>query len=442
MSYIPDAQIKESLALLGITELNPMQQAASEHFHTEKNLVLLSGTGSGKTLAFLLPLLKALNPSIRSKVQALVLSPSRELALQTEQVFRSLRSDYKISCFYGGHPMKTEKQSLQQPPAVMVGTPGRIADHLRRQTFRTDGILYLVIDEFDKALELGFEEDMRFITGQLPALQKRMLTSATTATDIPPFMQMEKACYLNFLPRTIVSGLRIYRVPVQKSPTDSLYRLLCTTGTGSVLVFCNFREKAGEISAWLKRKGVDNAVFHGGLEQDERERSLVRFRNGSIRVLVCTDLAARGLDIPEVEHIIHLQLPADEESFIHRNGRTARMHAEGRAYLLAEEAKTLPAWIPDTLTTYELHTGGPAEPVAPAFVTLHMNRGRKDKLRKVDIVGFLLQKGGLQSGDLGLIEVKDHFAYVALKKEKAASLLQRIAGERIKNIQVRTEISR
>lgn len=439
MQHEANPQLAENLARLGISSLNPMQQATREYFMSENKLVLLSATGSGKTLAFLLPLLEALQPAIRNKVQALVLSPSRELALQTEQVFRSLRSSYKISCFYGGHLMKTEKQSLQQAPAVITGTPGRIADHLRRNTFRTDGIQILVIDEFDKALELGFEEDMRFIHSCLPALRKRILTSATTAVDVPAFMQMEDARYLNFLPQTAPARLELFRVNVQPSLYNSLLQLLCHAGSDSALVFCNFKEKTAEVSAWLSSKGIENAVFHGGLEQHERERSLVKFRNGSVRVLICTDLAARGLDIPAVKHIIHLQLPPHEDSFIHRNGRTARMHAEGSAYFFEE--KGLPAWLPNDVPLFEPDATLPMPPL-PDFVTLYIGKGKKDKLRKLDIVGFLSQKGGLEKDDLGLVEMKDFFSYAAVRRHRVKDLLKRTAGERIKNMQVKMEISR
>ncbi len=441
MQENPKQTIEENLALLGIQELNPMQQAAREHFPRENSLVLLSPTGSGKTLAFLVPLIESLDPNIQNKVQALVMAPSRELVLQIEQVFKSLRTGYKINSCYGGHLMKTERQNLLHPPAVLVGTPGRMADHIRRSTFRTDGVQTLIIDEFDKALELGFEEDMRFIGSQFPKLRKRMLTSATQAIDLPDFIQMQDALYLNFLPDAPVSKLQLQKVPVEKSASDSLFRLLCTLGGGSTLVFCNFKEKVEETSDYLRRKGIPNCFFHGGLEQDERERNLVKFRNGSVQVLVCTDLAARGLDIPEIRQIVHLQLPPHEDSFIHRNGRTARMHAGGSAYFFSEEGKNGPDWLPADTPEFLPETDASLPP-EPAFVTLYIGKGKKDKLRKLDIVGFLSQKGGLGKDDLGLIEMKDYFSYVAVKKDKVPALLKRTSGERIKNMQLKMEISR
>ena len=388
-----DNKIEKALQKLGIEALNEMQLAAITACESESDVVLLSPTGSGKTLAFLLPLLSVFDPA-NPNVQALILAPSRELALQIESVFKSLGSGFKVNCCYGGHPINVEKKNLSEPPALLIGTPGRIVDHLERGNFDTRCITTLILDEFDKSLEFGFQEEMSTAIQYLHNLKKRILTSATESVDIPDFAGVKSPIRLNFLGETKqVKGLtiQIVRSP-EKDKLDTLYSLICHLGGHPTLVFCNFREAVERVGGYLQENGIANEMFHGGLEQRDRERSLSKFRNGSCNVFVSTDLAARGLDIPDIKYIIHYHLPVNEEAFIHRNGRTARMKAEGTSYLLLNKDETTPEYFTSAPDVFELPVRVPA-PASPLWITLYIGKGKKDKLSKMDIAGFFDEKG-------------------------------------------------
>lgn len=420
----------------GIETLNEMQRAVLDAGVT-KDMLLLSPTGSGKTLAFLLPLLTTLSREAKT-IQALIIAPSRELALQIESVFRSLGSGFKINCCYGGHPIRTEKKSLEHPPAVLIGTPGRILDHLERGNISLDSVNTLILDEFDKILELGFTAEMKEVLAHLANVRRRVLTSATAAIDIPEFVRLQSPVKLSFL--TEEKRNKALTIHIVKSPIpdklDTLYALLGELKGESALVFCNLREAVERVSNYLTGRNVDNGCFHGGMEQLDRERVLSKFRNGSTSVLISTDLAARGLDIPDVKHVIHYHPPVNEESFIHRNGRTARMHAEGDAYLILNEKEFVPEYI--TLVPDEFFLPEKVKvPMPSEWATLTINKGKRDKLSKKDIVGFLFQKGGLDKDDLGLIEVKESYSFAAVKRTKLKALLKRIEEEKIKNMKAK-----
>ena len=425
--------IKKILTSLNIEALNPMQLASVEAINHNQSIILLSPTGSGKTLAFLIPVLKSLVAG-NNKVQTLVLTPSRELAIQIEQVFKAMNTGFKVSCCYGGHKMSIEKNNLMEAPALLIGTPGRVLDHITRGNFTTEGIHTLVLDEFDKSLELGFQEEMSAIIKTLDAVRKRILTSATKAMEIPEFTGIQNPFILDFLiENQPLEGLRCNIVKSdKKDKLSTLFQLLCQLGGEQTLVFCNHREAAQRVSDSLTDSNVVNEYFHGGLEQHIRERVLGKFRNGSCNILVCTDLASRGLDIPEVKHVIHYHLPANEQGYIHRNGRTARMNAEGDSYLILSAEESVPAYIKVELNTIELPDTRILPP-KPLWGTLYIGKGKKDKLNKVDIVGFLMQKGKLKKDEIGLIEVKDFFSYVAIKRNRINELLRVISDEKIKN---------
>ncbi len=433
--------IEKALSNLKIASLNEMQKAALDAFKKENNIVLLSPTGSGKTLGFLLPLLSNLNFEI-SGVQALILAPSRELALQIEKVFKSIGSGFKVNCCYGGHSMRDEKNSLEFPPALLIGTPGRIAAHLRERRIDTKNIKTLVLDEFDKALEFGFQEDMSAIISQLSNLQKRLLTSATDAQEIPLFTGIVEPKILNFLTHTAPKGLvQKYVQSEDDNKLALLFSLICNIGNQGTIVFCNHREAVDRIGDLLGDYGLPHAVFHGGMEQEDRERALIKFRNGSAQLLLTTDLASRGLDIPEIKNIIHYQLPPQESSFIHRNGRTARMHAEGTSYLVLSEDEYLPEYVDQTIERVAL----PEKNIMPEktkWTTLYIGGGKKEKISKGDVVGLLIQKGNLLKDELGLIEVQDHASYVAVKSTKIKDLLNVLRNEKIKGKKLKMEISK
>ena len=318
-------QLQEVLTNLKIKSLNGIQEAALETFKKSDDLIILSPTGSGKTLAFLLPILSILSEEEKG-VQALILSPSRELALQIEQVFKSMGTAFKINSAYGGHAFKIEQNNLSQAPAILVGTPGRLADHIRRESFDPSSIKILILDEFDKAVEYGFEKDMTFIISKCNAISKRILTSATKPKTIPEFTGITKPIELNFLTEIRTPESLSFKSVVSDGhdKLQILFKLLCSISSGNTLVFCNHRDAVDRISEVLREKGIKHGVFHGGLEQVERERALIKFRSGSHTILITTDLAARGLDIPNIEHVVHYQMPVTEDAFIHRSGRTAQ----------------------------------------------------------------------------------------------------------------------
>jgi superfamily II DNA/RNA helicase len=430
------------LSKLKIKELNEMQIASIEAMSKNNNTLLLSSTGSGKTLAFLLPLIKLLDAA-NTKSQALVIVPSRELALQIESVFKSMGTNLKVTCCYGGHLRETEENNLKQPPALLVGTPGRLADHIRRGNITIDSIKTIVLDEFDKSLELGFQDEMSFIIGALKSVNKRILTSATEAVEIPDFVGMEEPVKLNFLnDKDQDTGLTIKTlVSDGKDKLETLFRLICMLGNRSTIVFCNHRESVERTSNWLKEKDILNVFYHGAMEQQERDAALCKFRNGTANVLVTTDLAARGLDIANIRYIIHYHMPGSEDIFTHRNGRTARMDASGTAILILSPEEVLPDYI-DTETEKIILPEESILPQKPQWSTLFIAAGKKDKVNKIDIVGFLSNKGKLKKEDIGLIEVKDFFSFVAVKKIKVSETLQLIKEEKIKNKKVKIAVAK
>ncbi len=432
--------LKSALDNLKISKLNPMQLSALEASETRQDVVLLAPTGSGKTLGFLLPILENIQYGIHG-IQALILAPSRELSLQIEQVFRSMGTGNKVNCCYGGHPVQTERNNLKDPPALLIGTPGRIADHLQRGRIDTGTIKTLVLDEFDKSLEFGFKDEMSYIINQLHNLESRILTSATRMDEIPDFTGISKQVELNFLGDIVPQGLKLKAVLSEKTDKfESLFRLLCKIGNRSTLVFCNHREAVNRVSELLWEQEVANDVFHGGMDQEDRERALIKFRNGSHHLLITTDLASRGLDIPDIEFIIHYQLPVTENAFVHRNGRTARMHAEGTTYLVLSENEKIPAWL-DELPEFEELPKKIVLPEKTNWTTLYLGAGKKDKINKIDIVGLLLQKGQLKKDELGLITVLDYMAFAAVKSDRINEVVRLLRDETIKKKKVRIEIS-
>ncbi|WP_374330037.1 DEAD/DEAH box helicase [Soonwooa sp.] len=425
---------------LQIQELNQMQKSTYKTTENYQDTVLLSPTGSGKTLAFLLPVLRNLKPKTKG-VQTLVLVPARELALQIEQVFKAMKTDFKVTVCYGGHDKKIEANNLIEAPALLIGTPGRVADHLRQNNFDPSSIKTLILDEFDKSLEFGFQEEMSFIIPTLENLSQRILTSATAMEEIPEFTGLQNEKYIDFLKlgeaKPDIHFKKVMTTAEDK--LDTLFHLICKIGNKRTLIFCNHREAVDRISELLHEKGIERETFHGGMEQDERERSLLKFRNDSARILITTDLAARGLDIPEVESIVHYQLPAKEDAFIHRNGRTARMNAKGFAYLIMKEGDNFPFLEKDIpVVNVNEETRIPAK---TPFETLYIRAGKKDKINKVDIVGYLIKKGELEKDDVGLIEVKDTTSYVAISRKKIKDVIKKLSTEKLKGKKVKMEIA-
>jgi len=428
---------------LGIESLNEMQETAQDVILNDNNVLLLSPTGSGKTLAFLLPIFEMLQPEILS-VQCLILVPSRELGLQIEQVWKKMGTDYKVNVCYGGHSIDTEIKNLSNPPAVLIGTPGRIADHIDRGTFRLDKIQTLILDEFDKSLQLGFHEQMSFIIGKLGKLNKRVLVSATSDIEIPKYTRVVNPTVLDFIPTEEEQESNLSTkmvVSKSKDKIESLFNLICSLKSQSAIVFCNHRDAAERISDTLNEKGIYATYYHGGMDQEERERALIQFRNGSVGYLITTDLAARGLDIPEMKHVIHYHLPLKEDEFTHRNGRTARMQASGTAYLIVNESEKKLDYVDYEMPVLNVENNTNL-PKPPEFQTIYISGGKKNKLNKIDIVGFFSQKGKLEKGDLGLIEVKDFISFAAVKFNKVKDLLRNVKDEKMKGKKFKIEVAR
>lgn len=430
---------KEIIKKIGISELNEMQKAFIDAYPSKNDLILLSPTGTGKTLAYLIPLFQSLDKDIKN-VQAMIIVPTRELALQIEQVFKTITTDFKVNCCYGGHSAYVEKKNLSSPPAVIIGTPGRLLAHIEKEYLETSEIHTLVLDEFDKSLEFGFQEEMKAILIQLNNIKKRILTSATNLTEIPDFVNIKNPKTLDFLSTKDFSEVLTYNIieTIEKHKVHSLEKLMYQI-KGQSILFCNHREAVERISNSLKEMRIPNVIFHGGMEQAEREEALIRFRNKSSNILICTDLAARGLDIPEIQNIIHYQLPVNEESFIHRNGRTARINNTGDIYIFLTQDEYLPEFINTKAEKITLSEDLKALPKAK-FITLKINKGKKDKVNKIDFVGLLTQKGNLPKENIGLIEVKDFCAYIAVKNSKINELIKILKEEKIKNKSFRVEV--
>jgi superfamily II DNA/RNA helicase len=427
---------------LGIASYNEMQVAAEKAILEKAEVILIAPTGSGKTIAFLLPIVQLLDVKVKD-VQCVILAPTRELCLQIEQVWKKMGSGFKVNVCYGGHAMRIEINDLSVPPALLIGTPGRIADHFRRVTFNAKNIKYLILDEFDKSLELGFQDDMNFITNQLDTLHKKILVSATNLKTIPSFVNIKQPSLLNFESTVNENDdLSIFKVISEdKDKLNTLYNLLCNLNNESALIFCNHRDACERIADYLKSKGLFLSVYHGGLEQAEREKALVQFRNGSVGFLITTDLAARGLDIPAMKNVIHYQMSVHENEFIHRNGRTARMQAKGNAFLLLSKAEKIPNYIAFDLPIFELKNNLKL-PNLPTYTTISISGGKKNKINKVDIAGTFIQKGNLLKDDLGLIEIKDFNSFVAINTNKVKEFLKVIKDTKIKGNKYKIEIAK
>lgn len=422
------------LSALGIEALNPMQEEMLDEVRRHDSLVLLSPTGSGKTLGYMLPILEAMQPQVHPTV--LVLVPSRELAIQTQSVATRLCRDAKPYACYGGRPAMDEHRAMRNlSPQMIVGTPGRVLDHMQKENFDYSHIDTLVIDEFDKSLELGFRQQMADILALLPSLRKRILLSATDSPEIPSFVGAERVHRMNYLADTDTDysdriSQYLLRSP-QKDKLETLGHLLCSLGSTPSIVFLNYREAVDRVYQFLLKAGFCVSAFHGAMEQKDRERALFRFQSGCANVLVSTDLAARGLDIADVGNIIHYHLPMNSEAYIHRNGRTARWDRAGASYLILGPEENLDKL--DCLTDIaEMDVPTTCQVPSSKWETLYIGRGKKDKVNKVDIVGFLSKTGGLEREQLGMVTVFPHWSFAAVDRSCMRSLMARIGGQKIK----------
>ena len=426
------------LEKLGITELNEMQQEAGDAIlRGKQDVVVLSPTGSGKTLAYLLPLVQLLDAR-QDDVQALVIVPGRELALQSDRVLKDMGSGLRSAACYGGRTAMEEHRKLKDVrPQIIFGTPGRLNDHLDKGNISPYGVRYLVIDEFDKCLEMGFHDEMARLLKKLPGVRRRFLLSATETEQIPDFVQMGRTQRLDYLmeEEQVPDRVVLYEVksPV-KDKLETLRSLLCELGDQQSIVFLNYRDAVERVDDYLCRQGFATSAFHGGMEQKQREDALYKFSNGSANIFVSTDLASRGLDIPDIQNIIHYHLPQNEQELVHRVGRTARWDKEGRAFFIVGPEETMPEFIDGDVEAYDISRPSVLVPPSPKNATLYIGKGKKDKISKGDIAGFLCKKGGLEPGEIGRIDVMDRYAYAAVSRSKLQQVLRQTKGEKIKGI--------
>ena len=429
--------INKVLDKLGISELNKMQQEAMNVIlRKNDDVVILSPTGSGKTLAYLLPLVQKIDSQL-SHVQMLVVVPGRELALQSQRVLKDMGTGLRSMALYGGRATMDEHRKMREvQPQVVFATPGRFNDHLLKENVSPLFIKYVVIDEFDKCLEMGFREEMSLLMGRLRHAEQTILLSATDAEEIPRFVRMGHTQRLDYLVKEeqVSERVLLYKV---NSPTkdklETLKQLLLDFGDESTVVFLNYRDSVERTAAFLRECGFSISMFHGGLEQKQREGALYRFSNGSANVLVCTDLASRGLDIPDIQNIVHYHLPLGEDGYIHRVGRTARWDKSGKTFFVLNQEEQIPDYIEGNVKDF-IPSPLYDHPQLPKMATLYIGKGKKDKISKGDVVGFLCKIGGLKSDEIGRIDVNDRYSYVAVKQKRLASVLRNVQGEKIKGL--------
>lgn len=422
---------------LGIEELNPMQKRMMEQASESKDIILLSPTGSGKTLAFVLPVLKLLRPST-GRVQVVVIAPSRELVIQISRIINSIAPDFKVTTLYGGHKVEDEVNSLGAGTDIIVATPGRLLDHINRRNIDVLPTRILVLDEFDKSLELGFEKEMKKIVDRLKNVSRIILTSATNADILPDFLTLNNPVTINYLEENTALKRRMRVHRVDSDENDKLKTLASLLDEidndgerGRAIIFVNHRESAERVAQFLRKAGYPAVLYHGALDQQQRETAVATFNNGTYPILVATDLAARGLDIENVKSIIHYHQALTPENYTHRNGRTARVDKEGDIYVLVgpnEDVKPFTEF-DDTKYVSGHYTDHPAE---SEFDTLRFSAGKKEKLSKGDIVGFLIKEGGADGKRLGKIDVYDHYALAAIPRDESEKIMSAVKGKKIK----------
>ena len=427
---------------LGIEKLNAMQRAMEKE--SSKHIVLLAPTGSGKTIGFALQLLRAVGKPC-GKVQGVVIAPSRELVIQTAEVIRRIAVGLKVSAIYGGHSVVEEKATLSVAPDIVVATPGRLLDHMQRGRIDVATARALVLDEYDKSLELGFRDEMSRIVRRMRSLSLVVLTSATEPDELPGFVDLGGAAVIDFrgeaAPAETRGDVRSMRV-ASDSPDklSTLEALLHALQGRRVIVFVNYRDAAERVFSAMKAAGLPVGLYHGGLDQIDRDKAIVRFNNGTTPMLVATDLGSRGLDIDDVNAVVHYHLPSTPEAWTHRNGRTGRMGADGSIYVIEGPKENVPEFV----TTDSDFVPDPPQgrPAAATTATLFFDAGKKDKISRGDIVGYLCQQGGLPAAAIGKIDLRDRFAYVAVPRECVKSLLEEIKDKKLKGKKVRVSIAK
>ena len=438
-----------NLQALGYLAMTPIQDAALPLALAGHDLIAQAATGSGKTAAFALALLHTLDTR-RADTQALVLCPTRELAEQVTQEIRRLaraEDNTKALTLCGGTPIKPQTDSLAHGAHIVVGTPGRIVDHLERGSLVLDALATLVLDEADRMLDMGFAEELAAIAARCPRQRQTLLFSATYPEGVAQmgkkFLRDAREVTLRAQPGAAKIRQRFYEVR-EDARLHAVGLVLNHWRPERTLAFCNTKQQCRDLVAVLQAQGIAAMALHGDLEQRDRDQVLVQFANRSCPVLVATDVAARGLDIVGLEAVINVEVTPDAEQHIHRVGRTGRADAEGWAFSLASLDEMGRVGRIEQLQGREFEWQPLAEltpsgsgPLTAPMVTLQILGGRKEKIRPGDVLGALTGDGGLPAGQIGKINVNDFSTYVAVAREIAAKALKALNDGKVKGKKVK-----
>ncbi|MDD5406092.1 MAG: ATP-dependent RNA helicase DbpA [Sulfurovaceae bacterium] len=441
MQHFKDLNIsqeaKKTLSILGFETLTPIQVETIPAILEGRDIIAEAQTGSGKTLAFALPLIEKITPQ-QQLPQALIIAPTRELCEQISGVIKSIsihKANLKIVTLYGGVPLRGQSASLEKGADIIIGTAGRLNDHLFRKTLVLDNIQTLILDEADRMLDMGFYDDIIKITSSLPTKPQGLLFSATYPENID---KLARAILKNPLTVNIETKHKVkidefaYEV---KNKDEAILTVLQSYKPTSVVIFCNTKVQTDELSDFLLDRDFDVATLHGDFDQRDRNESLLKFSNGSLPILVATDVASRGLDIDDIEMIINYDIPHKSETYTHRIGRTARAGKNGIAIsLYTTRSKDSLEEIMPNAHIYSLGTLRPDKNfvMQGEFKTIHIDGGKRDKLRKGDILGVLCKELEVNPNDIGKIDIFEKASYVAIRKHMVKNILKALQNTTIK----------
>ena len=449
------ADLLQVIADLGLTTLTQIQEESIPPLLAGKDLVGQSKTGSGKTFAFGIPMIEKIDLSA-PRLQALVLCPTRELCTQVAREIRKLgrrHPSMKVVALVGGEPIRNQLVSLERGAHIAVGTPGRILDHLRRGSLNFDSTNYIVLDEADRMLDMGFQEEMEEILAALPEQRQTLFFSATFPDSIEAMSEryQKKPIFVK------VENTEEAQVSIEQTfyscEADDKYSLLLWLLTQnqpeSTIVFCNLKVTVAELAESLEAEGVSAAALHGDLEQQDRDRVMAIFRNGSVRVLVATDVAARGIDVADLDMVVNFDVPKPD-IYVHRIGRTGRAGKSGLAVTFMEDKekyklKGISEACGKDLKTEslpDLSELSDSIEFPARMATLYISAGRKDKMRPGDILGALTGEAGFAAKDIGKIEILDRFSFVAVSTEILQEALKKLQNGKIKGRKLRVELMR
>ena len=444
-----------NLAQLGYHQMTPIQAASLPPALAGKDLIAQAQTGSGKTAAFALSLLAGLNPRWFA-VQALVLCPTRELADQVSAEIRRLaraQDNIKVVTLCGGVPLRGQRASLENGAHIVVGTPGRIMDHLERASLDLAGLKTLVLDEADRMLDMGFMDDIRTVVRQTPPTRQTLLFSATYPEGIASlakdFLREPVHIEIKAQAAQVTIEQRFYEI-TRPQKFEVVAKLLLHFRPVNTLAFCNTKQQCKDLVDYLQQQGIDAQALYGELEQRERDQVLAQFANRSCAVLVATDVASRGLDIDQLAAVINVDITPDPQVHVHRVGRTGRAGAAGLALSLATlndmgRVGAIEVYQKMSSTWYGLETLTPAnnQPLLAPMVTLQILGGRKEKIRAGDVLGALTNAEGgpaYTREQIGKIQVTEFCTFVAVAREIAQAACAKLNAGRVKGKSVKVRL--